>query len=287
MSETDAAARLRSVSFSYDGGATWALDHVDLEVTEGEHLCLLGANGSGKSTLGRVLAGLAAPDGGTVELMGLPCFDGDGAHGEAYGEARRSIAMVFQNPDDQIVTTKVADDVAFGPENLGWPPERIGGAVARELDRVALTDLADADPTRLSGGQKQRVAIAGALAQDPRLLVLDEPAANLDVRGRRGVRRLCASLEGRTVVHITHFMEDAAEADRVVVMDRGRIALEGTPEEVLSRDEELRGLSLEPPFAVALARALTDRGVDVAPTLDAEKLAASVAALTAKRGRSL
>lgn len=284
MSETGATASLRSVSFSYDGGATWALDHVDLEVDEGEHLCLLGANGSGKSTLGRVLAGLAAPDEGTVELMGLTCFDGDGARGEAYGQARRSIAMVFQNPDDQIVTTKVADDVAFGPENLGWSPERIDEVVARELRRVALSNLADADPTRLSGGQKQRVAIAGALAQDPRLLVLDEPAANLDVRGRRGVRRLCTSLDDRAVVHITHFMEDAAGADRVIVMDGGRIALEGTPDEVLSRDDELRRLSLEPPFPVALARALADRGVAVAPTLDPDRLAASVAALAADWG---
>lgn len=271
------ACSLRGVRFSYDGGATWALDGVDLDVAFGERVCLLGANGSGKSTLARLVAAISAPDGGTVELMGLPCFSDGRPDGASYAEARSRISMVFQNPEDQIVTTRVADDVAFGPENLGWPPERIGAAVARELDRVSMADLAEADPTRLSGGQQQRVAIAGALAMEPDLLVLDEPGARLDVRGRRGVGRVLDGLRGRTaVVHVTHFMDEAASADRVVVLDRGRVALEGAPDEVLE-DPSLARLSLESPFTVRLARALSERGLDVPATLDAGRLADAVA----------
>ncbi|MEY8437032.1 ATP-binding cassette domain-containing protein [Atopobiaceae bacterium 24-176] len=272
-----AAARLEGVRFSYDGGATWALDGVDLTVARGERLCLLGANGSGKSTLALLLAGISAPDAGEVELMGHACFKGGQADGAAYAQARSRISMVFQNPDDQIVTTRVEDDVAFGPENLGWLPERIEKVVARELDRAAMTDYAQADPSLLSGGQQQRVAIAGALAMEPDLLVLDEPGARLDVRGRAGVARVIEGLGGHaTVVHVTHFMDEAAQADRVVVMDRGRIALEGSPDEVLE-DPRLEGLSLEAPFTVRLARELRCLGVNVGVTLDGDKLALAVA----------
>ncbi len=275
--EQGTAARLKGVRFSYDGGATWALDDVDLAVARGERLCLLGANGSGKSTLARLLAGISAPDEGEVELMGHACFRCGQADGAAYAQARSRISMVLQNPDDQIVTTRVEDDVAFGPENLGWSPERIKKVVARELGRVAMASYAQADPSLLSGGQQQRVAIAGALAMEPDLLVLDEPGARLDVRGRAGVARVIEGLRGHaTVVHVTHFMDEAARADRVVVMDRGRIALEGVPEKVLE-DPRLADLSLEAPFTVRLARELGRLGADVPVTLDAERLASAVA----------
>ena len=212
-----------------------------------------------------MVAGLLAPDAGAVTLLGRAAFrEGTGADPAAYREARRGIGYVFQDPEDQIITTVVEDDVAFGPENLGLPREEIAARVERELRRVALTDLAKADPTRLSGGQQQRVAIAGALALHPELLVLDEPGALLDVRGRRGVMRACAKLHARgtAIVHVTHFVEEAEAADRVLVMDRGRVALEGTPAEVFARADALEELHLELPAARRLVLAL---GREAAP----------------------
>ncbi len=253
-------AQLQHVTLRFENG-TQALDDVSLSVARGEHLCVLGANGSGKSTLASVLCGLLAPDAGTVRLVGEDVFDAKRRPSidfEAYRRARRSLGLVFQNPDDQIVTTIVEEDVAFGPENLRIPAEQIGERVERELRRVAMTDFAKADPTRLSGGQKQRVAIAGALAMEPQLLVLDEPGSLLDVRGRLAIMRVMGRLRdaGTTVVHITHFMEEALEADRVVVLDRGRIALEGTPDSVFSQAQRISDLGLEEPFAARLSRRL-------------------------------
>ncbi len=249
--------RLSHVSLFYEGGVT-ALDDVSLEIARGERLCVLGANGSGKSTLASVICGLLAPDEGRVELVGeRVCADGR-PDLEAYRRARRSLGLVFQNPDDQIVTSVVEDDVAFGPENLGVPSGQIAERVARELHRVALDDYAKADPSRLSGGQKQRVAIAGALAMEPAVLVLDEPGSLLDVRGRAAILRVMGRLAkaGTTLVHVTHFMEEALEADRVIVLDHGRIALEGTPREVFAHGEKLAGLGLEVPFAARLSQRL-------------------------------
>ena len=252
-----APVRLEHVTLVYDGGVL-ALDDVSLTVARGERVCVLGANGSGKSTLASVICGLIAPDAGEVELVGeRACADGT-PDLEAYRRARRRLGLVFQNPDDQIVTSVVADDVAFGPENLGLPREEIAARVARELHRVALDDYARADPTRLSGGQKQRVAIAGALAMEPAVLVLDEPGSLLDVRGRAAILRVMGRLAaaGTTLVHVTHFMEEALEADRVVVLDHGRVALEGTPGEVFSHGPELAELGLEVPFAARLSQRL-------------------------------
>ncbi len=202
---------------------------------------------------------------------------------EAYRRARHGIGLVFQNPDDQIVTTVVAEDVAFGPENLGVPSDQIGLRVARELHRVALDDYAGMNPARLSGGQKQRVAIAGALAMERQVLVLDEPGALLDVRGRRSIMHVMDRLHaaGTTLVHITHFMDEALAADRVIVMDHGRIALEGTPDEVFSHGEKVRDLSLEMPFAARLTTALRDGGVDVPWTCDEDELRKSLARVCA------
>lgn len=271
------ALSLSHVSLHFDGGVQ-ALRDVSLSVAPGERVCVLGPNGSGKSTLASVLCGLLAPDEGTVDLVGERVMTDGQPDFAAYRRARRSLGLVFQNPDDQIVTTVAEEDVAFGPENLGVPADQIGERVRRELSRVAMQDFAKADPTRLSGGQKQRVALAGALAMEPAVLVLDEPGALLDVRGRRGVMHVMARLQkaGCTQVHVTHFMEEALAADRVVVMLRGKVALLGTPEEVFSHAEELRRMGLEAPFPARLAERLRTRGVSVPWTCDASVLRSSI-----------
>ena len=249
--------RLSHVTLVYDGGVR-ALDDVSLEVSRGERICVLGANGSGKSTLASVVCGLLAPDEGVVELAGERVYADGAPDLKAYRRARRSLGLVFQNPDDQIVTSVVEDDVAFGPENLGLPRDEIAARVARELRRVAMEGYAGADPSRLSGGQRQRVCIAGALAMEPAVLVLDEPGSLLDVRGRAAIMRVMGHLAaaGTTLIHVTHFMEEALDADRVLVMDHGRILLEGTPDEVFSHGPELSGLGLAVPFAARLSERL-------------------------------
>ena len=278
---TQPVVSLSHVTLRYGDGPSvvTALDDVTLDVAPGERVCVLGANGSGKSTLASVICGLLAPDEGVVTLVGEDVFGPDGVDFEAYQRARRQLGLVFQNPDDQIVTSIVEEDVAFGPENLCLEPEEIGTRVARELARVAMTDYARSNPSNLSGGQKQRVAIAGALAMEPRVLVLDEPGALLDVRGRRGIMRVMAELRGlgTTIVHITHFMDEALAADRVVVMDHGRVALDGMPQEIFAHGERLAGLGLEVPFTARLAGALRARGVDVPWTCNEAALRAALA----------
>ena len=279
----DEVFALSHVTLRYESG-TQALEDVSLQVRSGERLCVLGANGSGKSTLASVLCGLLAPDKGHVRLLGEDVFDAsrrDPIDFDAYRRARHGLGLVFQNPDDQIVTTVVEEDVAFGPENLMLPPDEIERRVRRELNRVALSDYAKANPTRLSGGQKQRVAIAGALAMEPQAIVFDEPGSLLDVRGRTSIMRVMGRLcaDGTTVVHITHFMEEALEADRVVVMDHGRIVLEGTPQEVFVHADEISALGLEEPFVARLSRLL-----DAPWTCDDDVL---VASLSSRRDREM
>lgn len=254
--------RLAHVTLRY--GDSVALDDVTLEVCRGERVCVLGANGSGKSTLASVICGLLAPDEGDVELAGHAVCTGGVPDLAAYRDARRQLGLVFQNPDDQIVTSVVADDVAFGPENLGLPRAQISARVARELRRVAMEKYAHADPSRLSGGQRQRVCIAGALAMEPAVLVLDEPSSLLDVRGRAAIMRVMGRLAaaGATLVHVTHFMDEALAADRVVVMQHGHVALEGTPNEVFAAKnaQVIEALGLEMPFEARLAVALRQAG---------------------------
>lgn len=271
---------LAHVTLAY--GDLRALDNVSLDVRQGERLCVLGANGSGKSTLASVICGLIAPDAGEVTLVGEKVFAAGSADFDAYRRARRKLGLVFQNPEDQIVTSVVEEDVAFGPENLGLPSERIEHLVRRELHRVAMERYAKADPARLSGGQRQRVTIAGALAMEPRVLVLDEPSSSLDVRGRRSVMKVVEKLRGVgcTVVHVTHFMDEALGADRVVVLDHGHVALVGTPQEVFSHVEEVRSLGLEEPFAGRLSSQLRKRGLDVSWTCDEDALLAELARRT-------
>lgn len=276
--------RLDHVTLRY--GDSLALDDVTLEVCRGERVCVLGANGSGKSTLASVICGLLAPDEGDVELAGHAVCTGGLPDLAAYREARRQLGLVFQNPDDQIVTSVVADDVAFGPENLGVPRAQIAARVARELRRVAMEKYAHADPSRLSGGQRQRVCIAGALAMEPAVLVLDEPSSLLDVRGRAAIMRVMGRLAaaGATLVHVTHFMDEALAADRVIVMQRGHVALEGTPDEVFAAKnaQVIEALGLEMPFEARLAAALradvADGKVTAVAGPSGEKPAASVPA---------
>ena len=256
--DEDVLVRLRHVTLVYGSDAP-ALDDVSLELRRGERVCVIGANGSGKSTLASVVAGLLAPDAGMVELAGERVCEDGAPDLEAYRRARRSLGLVFQNPDDQIVTSVVEDDVAFGPENLGLPPAQIRERVDRELARVALGAYAKADPSRLSGGQRQRVCIAGALALEPQVLVLDEPASLLDVRGREAILRVMGRLAkaGTTLLHVTHFMDEALQADRVIVLDHGHVALEGAPGEVFSAGAGTLGaLGLEMPFAARLSARL-------------------------------
>ena len=271
---------LDHVTLRYEHGVT-ALDDVSVSIAEGERICVLGPNGSGKSTLASVVCGLLAPDEGTVSLVSHEVFGPQGIDFEAYRQARRQLGLVFQNPDDQIVTSVVEEDVAFGPENLGVPSSMIGTRVERELHRVALDRYAKADPSRLSGGQKQRVAIAGALAMEPRVLVLDEPGALLDVRGRRGIMHVMEKLQatGTTIVHVTHFMEEALAADRVLVLSKGHLVLQGTPREVFSHASELSALGLEEPFVARLSEALRERGICVPWTCDESELTEAIARL--------
>lgn len=273
--EADPIIELHNVHFSYAGADEEALRGVTLSVAAGEHLCVLGSNGSGKSTLAQLINALLAPTGGSARVCGIDAA----AQPERTLELRRQVAMVFQHPDDQMVTSVVADDVAFGPENLGVPQPQIAARVEEALAAVDMLDYAQADPADLSGGQRQRIAIAGALAMHPRVLVLDEPAAMLDVAGRRAIQRITRDLNERgiTIVHITHFMDDALIAGRVVVMDRGRIALEGTPEEVFAQRDAIHSLGLESPFTLQLAHRLEAVLPELPAASDAEELTRAIA----------
>ena len=249
----------RGVSFSYDG-AVPALDGVDLNIEDGEFFCILGGNGSGKSTFAKHLNVLLQPDAGTVRINGM-----DASDPELVYDIRSTAGMVFQNPDDQLVATLVEDDVAFGPENLGVPSAQIAQCVREALKGVGLVGFERHETHALSGGQKQRVALAGVLAMEPRVLILDEASSMLDPRGRKGLMKACHALHGRgmTIVMITHFMEEAAEADRVAVFRAGRVAMLGTPEEILTRADELAQLNLDMPASCCLGTALRAKGVPV------------------------
>ena len=248
-----------NVRFSYDGKA-WALDGVTLNVEPGSFTCILGGNGSGKSTLAKHVNALLVPDEGRVTVL-----DRDTSQPENTFFVRSNAGMVFQNPDDQIVASVIENDVAFGPENLGVPTDELRPRVEAALRQVGLQGFEKKQTETLSGGQKQRVAVAGVLAMEPRILVLDEASAMLDPRGRAGLLRVCHELNdsGLTIVLITHFMEEAALADRVVVLDSGKVALDGSPEEVFLQADRLGELSLDVPFATRLSHELRQRNVPV------------------------
>ena len=266
---------VRDVSFTYDGEA-FALSGASAQIERGEFVCILGGNGSGKSTLAKHLNALLVPDKGQVEVCGM-----DTSERQHTYAIRQSAGMVFQNPDDQLVASLVEDDVAFGPENLGVPTAELRQRVTQRLEDVGLSGFEKHETHALSGGQKQRVAIAGALAMNPEILILDEASAMLDPRGRKGLIRVVRSLndQGMTVVMITHFMEEAALADRVIVLDEGKVARVGTPQEVLVDVDALSALNLEVPFAADLSQALRRAGVHVAAAVTEEELANSVFSL--------
>ena len=263
------------IEFTYDGERL-ALAGVDLHVAPGEFVCILGGNGSGKSTLAKHLNALLLPDRGTVTVDGY-----DTAEPRDVYRIRSTAGMVFQNPDDQLVASLVEDDVAFGPENLGVETPELARRVRDALKQVGLVGFEKHETNALSGGQKQRVAIAGVLGMEPKILILDEASAMLDPRGRKGLMRVCRELNGRgmTVVMITHFMEEAAAADRVVVLDRGKVACNGTPRDVLVRTDVLAGLNLEVPFACDLSLKLREAGVDVPVCVEEAPLVDAIAAV--------
>ena len=231
-----------------------ALSNVDFSVEKGEFVAVLGHNGSGKSTLAKLCNAIYEPTSGTVRVKGIVADNDDKAD-----EVRRIVGMVFQNPDNQIVATVVEDDVAFGPENLGVEPTEIRRRVDEALKAVNMYDHRHREPHKLSGGQKQRVAIAGVLAMQTECIVLDEPTAMLDPMGREEVMNTVHRMNkemGITVVLITHFMDEAVKADRVVVMDSGRIVMQGKPREIFSRVEELRSHGLDVPQSTELCHIL-------------------------------
>ena len=255
--------KTESLTFSYAAGdapAPLVLDGVSLDIRPGEFVAVLGRNGSGKSTLAKHFNAILLPSGGKVWVEGM-----DTADEEKLLDIRRTVGMVFQNPDNQIVASVVEEDVAFAPENLGVPSSEIRKRVDEALETVGMSEYARHAPHLLSGGQKQRVAIAGVLAMKPRCIVLDEATAMLDPVGRREVLDTILRLnrEGVTVALITHHMDEAALASRVLVLDRGRIAADGTPKEVFRDVYALRKLGLEPPETVALLHTLKKAGLDV------------------------
>ena len=239
---------------------TTALDSVSFAVEKGSFTAIIGQNGSGKSTLAKNMNALLVPTSGKIYVDGM-----DTSAPENIWNVRQRVAMVFQNPDNQIVSAIVEDDVAFGPENLGIDPEEIRRRVDDALDSVEMGEYKKKAPHMLSGGQKQRIAIAGAVAMEPECIVFDEPTAMLDPRGRQDVIDIIKTLNGKgiTTVLITHFMEEAAQADHIIVMDKGVIKMEGSPREIFRRAEELKELSLGVPAPVELAMELRSRGMDL------------------------
>ncbi len=271
------AVRFDNVKFSYEeDGQDYAVNGVSLSVEEGEFVAVLGRNGSGKSTLAKLINALLVPTEGKVTVFGMDTLDA-----KMTFEIRKNAGMVFQNPDNQTVASVVEDDVAFGPENIGVPREEIGKRIEFALDAVGMQEFRHATPSRLSGGQKQRVAIAGVLAILPKIMILDESTAMLDPRGRREVMEVIKRLNrerGMTVILITHFMDEALQADRAIVMHRGEAVMDGPPEEIFARSEELETYNLTLPRAAAVCKALQAAGMPVNNAFTAEELAEAICA---------
>lgn len=260
----DSIIRIENLIFEYQRDESEqpvrALNNINLEIERGSFTAILGKNGSGKSTLAKNLNGLLLPTEGTIYVNGYDTKDE-----EHIWDVRQSAGMVFQNPDNQLVSAIVEDDVAFGPENLGVEPAEIRKRVDKALDDVNMGAFKGKAPHLLSGGQKQRIAIAGVVAMKPSCIIFDEPTAMLDPKGRSEIMKIIQELheEGITVVLITHFMEEAVHADRVIIMHEGEVFLDGTPEEVFSQGEKVRSVNLDVPLAVELAAKLRDKGIDV------------------------
>ena len=281
------AATLLDVTFVHAKGVV-ALDHVSFSIPASKRTCIVGANGSGKSTVASILSGLTAPDEGTVTFLGTTVVNDGQVDFEAYKAIRPQLGLVFQNPEDQIICSVVADDIAFGLENLQVPSDQITPLVEEQITLGTLTEFASENPQMLSGGQQQRVAISGALVMKPQILILDEPSAALDVVHRNNVMGLVEKLRaaGKTIVHVTHFMDEVVSADHVIALDDGRVAFEGTPAGLFEQHELVECLHLEEPFAYQVAHALNNRGVVVCKSPSAQRVLDELTGLlaTAVRG---
>lgn len=255
--------KVNNISYEYitEDSNFKAIDRLTLDVKEGEFVAIIGHNGSGKSTLSKNLNAILVPTEGDILIDGMNTKEED-----KLWDIRQTAGMVFQNPDNQIVATIVEEDVAFGPENLGIDPIEIKHRVEESLKSVGMYELRDRQPHLLSGGQKQRVAIAGIIAMKPKCIIFDEATAMLDPSGRKEVMKTIKKLnkeENITVLHITHFMEEAVEADRVIVMEKGKKILEGTPREVFSQIDTLKGIGLDVPYMTELSSMLYKEGIDI------------------------
>ena len=263
----EAFIKVENLSFSYDDDVVHipAVSDLSIEIEEGSYVAVIGRNGSGKSTFAKLLNMILEPTEGKITVAGF-LLDAEKMTEADLIDVRKNIGMVFQNPDNQLVATIVEDDVAFGPENLGIPSEEIRSRVDAALETVGMKEYAHHEPHRLSGGQKQRIAIAGIIAMRPRCIIFDESTAMLDPVGRREVVDMMEKLnreEGITIITITHYMEEAVRAKRVVVMNGGKVVMDGTPQEIYSKPEEIKKAGLELPQCAELVRELCDLGIDL------------------------
>lgn len=251
----------KNVSFAYDEDSEDVIKNLSMKIEDGEFVVIIGHNGSGKSTLSKMYNAIQFPQSGSIIIDGL-----DTSLEENIWEVRRTAGMVFQNPDNQLVATIVEEDVAFGPENLGVPQKEIVKRVDEALETVHMNEFRNKSPHHLSGGQKQRIAIAGILAMRPKCIIFDEPTAMLDPSGRKEVMDTIEKLnkeENITILHITHYMNEAVNADRIIVMDKGKKVMEGKPREIFSRVKELRSLGLDVPQVTLLSNILKSKGISV------------------------
>ena len=283
---SDSYIKIENLCASYeedDGGKTAVLKNLSLNIKKGEYLAVLGHNGSGKSTLAKLLNMILEPDSGKIYIEGKDITDPEMTEEDVF-ELRKKVGMVFQNPDNQLVATIVEDDVAFGPENLGIDPKEIRRRVDESLAVVGMSEYAKGEPARLSGGQKQRIAIAGILAMKPDCIIFDESTAMLDPLGRRDIMNTIEKLNrehGITIIMITHYMDEAARANRVVVLNDGEILMDGTPAEIFENPEKLTNCGLDVPQCVGLVHALRKQGIKIegechTPTACAEAIAAAL-----------
>ncbi len=265
---SDSYIKIENLCISYeedDGGRTSVLKNISLDIKKGEYLAVLGHNGSGKSTLAKLLNMILEPDSGKIYIDGKDITDPDMDEDDVF-DLRKKVGMVFQNPDNQLVATIVEDDVAFGPENLGIDPKEIRRRVDEALAVVGMSEHAKSEPARLSGGQKQRIAIAGILAMNPECMIFDESTAMLDPLGRRDIMNTIEKLNrehGITIIMITHYMDEAARANRIVVLDDGEILMDGAPKDIFANPEKLEGCGLDVPQCVRLVHMLKKQGINI------------------------
>lgn len=256
----EVAVRVENVSFQYANEQTYALQNVSFQLYEGEWVTIVGHNGSGKSTLAKLLIGLLPSTSGTIHVCGIPLNE------ETVWDVRKRLGIVFQNPDNQFVGTTVQDDVAFGLENRGVPKHEMEKRIKEALQKVGMENFMNDEPHRLSGGQKQRVAIASAIALQPNIIILDEATSMLDPSGKKEVLQVIQSLRREhdmTVISITHDLNEVAKADRVIVMNKGRIALEGTPKHIFAHGMKLEEMGLDLPFSLQLSQRLKDNRIPI------------------------